>query len=110
VRRQEKRLHTETLEELSVSFDEEVEPLVVEVQGTQHRLTGTAEVQYAEWRDLLQRLFISETGFAGDNLEVFVEPATQDIDAPPSNAEPGVEGTEVKEVISDANGGAASGV
>ena len=48
VRRQEKLLHTETLEELSVSFEEEVTPLVVEVAGVQHRLTGTAAVQYAE--------------------------------------------------------------
>jgi hypothetical protein len=73
VRRQEKRLHTESLEELSESFEDEVAPMVVEVQGTQHRLTGTAEAQYAEWRDLLQRLFISETGFAPESIEVFAD-------------------------------------
>jgi len=74
VRRQEKRLHTETLEELSVSFDDEVEPMVIEIQGTQHRLTGTAEVQYQEWRDLLRQMFITETGFVPEEMAIYAEP------------------------------------
>jgi hypothetical protein len=111
VRRQEKRLHTETLEELSESFEDEVAPLVVEVQGTQHRLTGTAEAQYAEWRDLLQRLFISETGFAPESIEVFVEPVPQDLDDQEAGqSETSDEAPEIKEVASDASGSAASGV
>lgn len=108
VRRQEKRLHTSTLEELSESFNDEVEPLVVEIQGTQHRLTGTADAQYAEWRDLLRRLFISETGLAPEDLEVFVEPEPQGLDAERSSESE--EEAELQEVISDADGGAASGV
>ncbi|HEX6996634.1 MAG TPA: hypothetical protein VF322_00730 [Gammaproteobacteria bacterium] len=74
VRRQEKRLHTETLEELSASFDEEVEPLVVEIQGTERRLTGTVEAQYQEWRDLLRELFMAETGFVPEDLSIYTEP------------------------------------
>ena len=74
VRRQEKRLHTETLEELSTSFDDDVEPMVVEIQGTQHRLTGTAEVQYREWRDLLRQMFITETGFVPEEMAIYTEP------------------------------------
>ena len=74
VRRQEKQLHVETLEELSMSFEEEVTPLVVEVAGVQHRLTGTAAVQYAEWRDLLRQLYISETGFIPEEVEIYAEP------------------------------------
>jgi hypothetical protein len=66
LRREEKRLHAEALEELSVSFDDEVKPMVVEIEGTQHRLTGTAELQYEEWRELLRQLYISETGFGSD--------------------------------------------
>lgn len=62
VRRQEKQLHTASLEELSASFDDEVKPMVVEIQGTQHRLTGTADIQYEEWRELLRQLYVSETG------------------------------------------------
>jgi hypothetical protein len=58
VRKQEKRLHTETLEELAQDFDDSIEPMVVEIQGTQHRLTGTADAQYDEWRQLLRQMFI----------------------------------------------------
>ncbi|HEX6993764.1 MAG TPA: hypothetical protein VF339_06410 [Gammaproteobacteria bacterium] len=74
IRRQEKRLHTEALEELSLSFEDEVQPLVVEIKGTEHRLTGTAEAQYHEWRDLLRRLFETETGFAADDVNIYMEP------------------------------------
>jgi hypothetical protein len=74
VRRQEKQLHIETLEELSVGFEDEVTPLVVEIAGVQHRLTGTAAVQYAEWRDLLRQLYISETGFTPEDVEIYAEP------------------------------------
>jgi hypothetical protein len=81
------------------------------VQGTQHRLTGTAEAQYAEWRDLLQRLFISETGFAPESIEVFVEPVPQDLDDQEADqSETSDEAPEIKEVASDASGSAASGV
>ncbi len=73
VRRDERRLHTEALEELSVSFDDEVKPMVVEIEGTQHRLTGTADAQYQEWRDLLLELYTAETGFVPE-IDVFTEP------------------------------------
>ena len=76
VRRQEKRLHTESLEELSVSFDEEVKPMVVDIQGTQYRLTGTADAQYAEWRDLLLELYTAETGFVPE-IDIYTEPLPQ---------------------------------
>ena len=73
VHAQGRRLHAETLEELSESFDDEAEPLVVEIAGVQHRLTGTAEVQYAEWRELLRQLFIDETGPAPATIEIYPE-------------------------------------
>lgn len=72
-RRQEKQLHVEALEELSSSFDGEVEPLVVNVQGTAHRLTGTADVQYREWKDLLRELYLTETGFAPAEMEIYLD-------------------------------------
>lgn len=61
-----RRLHEASLEELSTSFDDEVEPMVAEIGGTEHRLTGTAEEQYQEWRRLLEQLFVEETGGAGN--------------------------------------------
>jgi hypothetical protein len=74
VRKQEKRIHTETLEELSSSFDGDIEPMVVEIQGTQHRLTGTADAQYEEWRSLLRQMFISESGFVPEDVAIYTEP------------------------------------
>lgn len=62
LRREEKQLHSEALEELSASFDAELEPMVVEIDGIQHRFSGTAEAQYEEWRGLLRQIFEDETG------------------------------------------------
>ncbi len=62
LRREEKQLHIAALEELSLSFDAELEPMVVEIDGIQHRFTGTAEAQYEEWRELLRQIFQDETG------------------------------------------------
>lgn len=82
VRREEKRLHAEALEELSVSFDDEVKPMVVEIEGTQHRLEGTAEIQYEEWRELLRQLYLADTGFAAD-FDFYTEEAAElDIEGP----------------------------
>ena len=53
VRKQEKKVHADTLDELSSSFDTEIKPMVVSIQGTEHRLTGTADAQYQEWQDWL---------------------------------------------------------
>jgi hypothetical protein len=77
LRKQEKRLHTETLEELSESFDDNIKPMVVEIQGTQHRLTGTADAQYDEWRDLLRRTFVTESGFVPEEVAIYTEPALE---------------------------------
>ena len=71
LRREEKQLHSSTLEELSVSFDEEVKPMVVEVEGIQHRFTGTAEAQYEDWRELLRQIYVEETGIA--NVDIYTE-------------------------------------
>jgi hypothetical protein len=113
-RRQEKRIHVETLEELSASFDDEVEPLVVEVAGTQRRLTGTAEVQYEEWKELLRELYITETGFEADEVEIFVEepealsaPAEELVPAaaPPAASEtPSADNAETTEAVDSGTG------
>ncbi len=78
VRKQEKQIHQQQLEELNGSFDDSIKPVVVEIQGTEHRLTGTADAQYNEWRDLLRQIFIQESGFVPDDLSVYAgepEPA-----------------------------------
>jgi len=72
----EAKMHREAIRELGVSFDAEVAPLVVEVEGETVRLTGNLESQYAKWKHLLQQIYASETGFPADpnaNPELAVE-------------------------------------
>ena len=61
-KREEAKIHSEALKEISGSFQNEAEPLVVELEGRTLRLTGTAEEQYAEWRKLLHEQYVEETG------------------------------------------------
>jgi hypothetical protein len=61
-RRAEIKIHTESLKQLGDSFQSEVQPLVVDVEGRTLELKGSAEQQYAEWRQLLRELYENETG------------------------------------------------
>ncbi|HQR24708.1 MAG TPA: hypothetical protein PK163_07960 [Steroidobacteraceae bacterium] len=60
--RAEIRTHTESLKQLGDSFQSEVQPMVVDVEGRTLQLKGSAEQQYAEWRQLLKQLYENETG------------------------------------------------
>ena len=61
-KRAETKIHKDVIEELSISFTSEAEPLVVEVVGETVRLTGSAEEQYRKWREMLREIYLSETG------------------------------------------------
>ena len=61
----ETSIHRDAIVELDESFSVEARPMVVEVEGEVHELTGSAEVQYVKWRALLKRIYQSETGLAG---------------------------------------------
>jgi hypothetical protein len=56
------KIHEQDLDELALGFNNEVAPTVMEVSGTVFKLSGTLDTQYAEWRDILQRIFALETG------------------------------------------------
>jgi hypothetical protein len=58
----EATIHQDAIEELGESFAAETQPLVVEVEGETHELTGSAENQYQQWRVLLRRIYATETG------------------------------------------------
>ncbi len=60
---QEAKLHVEALRELASSFDSEVAPLLVDVEGQTMRLSGSIETQYITWRQLMRDFFLTETGF-----------------------------------------------
>jgi hypothetical protein len=63
----EKQIHIDALDELGTSFESEASPMVVEMEGETHRLTGSAESQYAKWRKLLHRIHLTETGLGVGN-------------------------------------------
>jgi hypothetical protein len=58
----ETAIHRDAIEELGASFASETRPLVVDVEGETHELTGSAEEQYTKWRALLKEIYASETG------------------------------------------------
>ena len=60
--RAEVKTHTESLKQLGESFQSEVQPMVVDVEGRTLQLQGSAEQQYEEWRRLLRDLYENETG------------------------------------------------
>jgi len=60
--RKEAKIHVQALQELSASFDAEVEPMVMEVDGRILRLTGSVETQYETWQQLLSSIWADETG------------------------------------------------
>jgi hypothetical protein len=72
------KIHAQALKEVSESFQSEVAPQVVDVEGRTLRLTGTAEEQYREWRKLLHQLYLEENGVAtpGTASPPTVTPAT----------------------------------
>ena len=74
----ESEINKEAIEELGVSFTSEAEPLVMEVEGETVRLTGSAEQQYAKWRQILRTMYMKETGFI---------PVDPSISSQPENSE-----------------------
>ena len=76
------KVHAQALKELSDSFQSEVAPQVIDVEGRTLKLTGTAEEQYREWRKLLHQLYVEETG-AGAGAGVQAE-AAPGAPAPPT--------------------------
>ena len=56
--------HIGAIAELSESFGAQAAPMVVNVEGQERRLTGTAQAQYEGWRRLLKEIYQAETGFS----------------------------------------------
>jgi len=59
-------IHKAGIEELSDSFSADLETIIIEFEGKRIELTGTAEEQYRQWRELLRRIYEDETGFGED--------------------------------------------
>ena len=59
----EAEIHSAAIQELSESFGNEMQPVVMDFQGKQYELTGSAEEQFKKWRELLRKIYEAETGF-----------------------------------------------
>jgi hypothetical protein len=62
----EAEIHSAAIKELSESFGDEMQPVVMEFEGKQYELTGSAEEQFKRWRELLRKIYLAETGFVPD--------------------------------------------
>ena len=67
--RSEIKMHGESLQQLGSSFQNEVQPSVVDIEGRTLELKGSAEQQYEEWRRLLRELYENETGLPATTAE-----------------------------------------
>jgi hypothetical protein len=56
-------IHEAAIQELSESFSSEMKPIVMEFEGKQYELSGSAEEQFKQWRELLRKIYYAETGF-----------------------------------------------
>ena len=62
----EAEIHEAAIQELSESFSGEMQPVVMEFEGNQYELTGSAQEQFQQWRELLRKIYYAETGFDPD--------------------------------------------
>jgi hypothetical protein len=74
----EAEIHEAAIQELGESFSSEMKPVVMEFEGKQYELTGSAEEQFNQWRALLRKIYFTETGFDPDPTQETVEPESSD--------------------------------
>ena len=72
----QKKIHKEAIREMGESFQAEVSPMVVEIEGQTTEITGSAEEQFIKWRELLRQIYESERGLPVPDIrgEKVVEP------------------------------------
>jgi len=61
-------INSAAIRELSESFGSEMRPVVMDFEGKQYELTGSAEEQFNRWRELLRQIYFEETGFEPADL------------------------------------------
>ncbi|MBI1732818.1 MAG: hypothetical protein HYR49_08640 [Gammaproteobacteria bacterium] len=63
-RNAEAKLHLESLKEIAASLDADIQPHRMELEDRTVTLSGTVDQQYAQWREILQEIYRTETGTA----------------------------------------------
>lgn len=86
----EAKTYASSVKELAASFQNEVAPQVVELQGRTFKLTGTAEEQYREWRKLLGEIYREEAG--GPSTLPLPQPLASPAPAPAAATAPAAPG------------------
>ena len=61
-KRQEAQMHIEALAELGESLEVAIEPQVIELEDRTITLTGNAQAQYAQWKEILRQIYAAERG------------------------------------------------
>ena len=74
---EQRAMHEEGISELAESFQGEVQPMVVELDSTNLRLTGTAAAQYEEWQRLLRDVYLAENAVIADIYMVPNQPTKE---------------------------------
>lgn len=59
----EARIHSDAIRELGDTFGSEMKPVVMDLEGKQVELTGSAKEQFEKWKALLRKIYRTETGF-----------------------------------------------
>lgn len=72
-KRAEAQIHVAALEELGMSLEAEITPRVIELEDRTVMLSGNAEEQYEQWRELLADIYHAEVG-ALEPLSAQTEP------------------------------------
>ena len=61
-KRAETKIHVSAIEELGTSLNAELEPRTIELENESVTLTGTVNDQYAQWKEILRNIYLTETG------------------------------------------------
>ncbi len=59
-KKQEAAAHTEMVAEMGTSLETVIAPQVIELEDRTVTLRGTVEAQYAQWKELLQKIYVQE--------------------------------------------------
>lgn len=78
----QKKMHKEAIREMGESFQAEVSPMIIDVQGQTTEITGSAEEQFIKWRELLRQIYQSETGLPVPTIHREEQPAPAPSDSP----------------------------
>ena len=64
---QQAKIHAAAIRELGESFNADLKPTILELEGKQIELSANAPDQYAEWRTMLKRIYLEEVGLDPDD-------------------------------------------